>query len=62
MSVIAAELASIGLVAHELGHALGLEHVDDADNLMYAHSSTFELRDDQLEKVDRVAGRLSSCP
>jgi hypothetical protein len=36
-------------IAHELGHAAGLDHVEDPGNLMYDHSARMWLDDGQRE-------------
>ena len=57
------------IVAHELGHALGLDHVCEApcpselaENLMNGETSLgTELSDEQTETIDRERGRLTRC-
>jgi hypothetical protein len=52
------------VVAHELGHALGLDHHDDPSNIMYPYvsRSNTDLDDDQQDKIERGIRRLSACP
>jgi hypothetical protein len=49
--------ATASAIAHELGHAAGLSHVDDRDNLMYfATSSTrWGLSEEQLQHLRALA-------
>lgn len=46
------------VLAHEIGHALGLVHVDDPDNLMYPHDSGTDLDDDQIDTMRHTAWAL----
>lgn len=54
------------IVAHEIGHVLGLDHVDeDADEYALMQPSPdegdFELTDDELDKIERGGNRLVGC-
>ena len=51
------------IIAHEVAHALGLRgHVKDPDNLMFPiPKRDSDLTQKQLNKIDRVARRLSLC-
>lgn len=51
-------------LAHELGHAFGLDHVSDPANLMapYTGDDTLGLTEGQRETVERRARALAGCP
>lgn len=46
----------IRVLAHELGHALGLEHVDDPDAIMYRlnENENYELTEADIDELKRV--------
>lgn len=49
------------VIAHELAHALGLDHVSDRGNLMSASASGTALTEAQHATMEREAWRLSTC-
>lgn len=52
------------VLAHEIGHALGLDHVDDPANLMhpYVGRDTVELTHEQHEALSDELSSLQACP
>lgn len=50
------------VIAHEIAHALGLDHVDDPHNLMARSGSGVELTEAQVATMERQAGVLLACP
>lgn len=48
------------VVAHELGHALGIEHIDDADSVMYFLMDKQNIKDLHLSAAD-IAAAKSTC-
>ena len=50
------------VVAHEIGHALGLAHVDTPGNLMTRSTSGRGLADWQRDTVITHARRINACP
>lgn len=50
------------VIAHEIGHALGLDHVADTPNLMTPSGTGVELTAEQHGRLEREARRLSACP
>lgn len=48
------------VLAHEVGHALGLDHVRDRSNLMYSGSSGTELRLDQATQAYEAAASFGA--
>jgi hypothetical protein len=50
------------VIAHEIAHALGLDHVDDRHNLMAPSGSGLDLTSEQHATMEREAWRLSACP
>lgn len=48
-------------LAHELGHALGLLHVDDRDNLLDRHGTGDDLTDEQIDTMRQWAWWLQHC-
>lgn len=52
---------SLAPLAHEIGHALGLDHVDDTANLMSRSASGRTITDRQLAAMADRAWRLESA-
>lgn len=50
------------ILAHELGHCLGLDHVDDPKNLMYFENEWgVALNDRQLSHIEGQIERYENC-
>lgn len=49
------------VIAHEIAHTLGLDHVDDDSNLMSPTAAGTELTDAQLDWISWKAWNLGNC-
>ena len=53
--------ASVRILAHEIGHTLGLNHVDDPNNLMASIGEGVALTDEQVDEARLGSGALEYC-
>ncbi len=51
VSVALSSAATKAAIAHELGHAAGLDHVDDSNNLMYYRPVAWVLTPEQIATI-----------
>lgn len=49
------------MLAHEIGHALGLDHVDAAGNLMTRTAAGHDVEGWQIDAMQEAADRMSRC-
>lgn len=63
MPVVWADAEDAATIAHEIGHVLGLEHVNHERNLMFPHArpDAWELSTAQMDDLRRGGWRLLAC-